>query len=179
MTRILVILAVVSMLGAGAAEAQDLPDGIFATTKEGCEKLAKKTPAELGEALDFHVLSKTGFTGYQQRCDFVSVTARNATSWLANAFCEDTGYVYPDVFAIARTESGDLAVTRMTDSGQQEGPEEPGDEAAGLADDFDPSEVGRDEEAKPDSAPEEEAKAPDDASPDAFNTYVACGAAKQ
>ena len=71
------------LLSAGPLAAQSLPDGTFASSKEGCAKLKTKTPAELGEDLDFTVVSKAGLTGYQQRCDFLNVTAHNATSWLA------------------------------------------------------------------------------------------------
>ena len=59
------------------------------------------------------MVSKAGLTGYQQRCDFLNVTAHNATSWLATAYCEEQGYAYPDLFAIAQKEDGSLRVTRL------------------------------------------------------------------
>ena len=114
------------LIGASPALAQGLPDGTFASTKEGCAKLVSKTPAELGADLDFSVLSKAGVITYLQRCDFVSVAPHDAKSWVATAFCDEQGYVYPDLFAIAEREGGKLSVTRVTDLTQEpnEGPAE-------------------------------------------------------
>ena len=107
------------LIGASPALAQGLPDGTFASTKEGCAKLVSKTPAELGADLDFSVLSKAGVTTYLQRCDFVSVVPHDAKSWVATAFCDEQGYVYPDLFAIAERDGGKLSVTRVTDLTQE------------------------------------------------------------
>ena len=49
----------------------------------------------------------------RQRCDFVSMAPRDATSWLATAFCDEPGYVYPDVFAIVQKRTAMLSVTRI------------------------------------------------------------------
>ena len=75
------------LLGAGLAEAQDFPEGTFASDSEACAKLATKTPAELGDELDFQVISKKGLVAFQQVCDFVSVVAHDPSSWVATAFC--------------------------------------------------------------------------------------------
>ena len=112
------------------ARAKALPEGTFASTKEDCAKLKEKTVAELGQDIDFTVFSKTGVDANAQRCDLVSVTPRNATSWLATAFCEESGYAFPDVFAIMQKKTGDLNVTRMTV--QQESYDEPEDESVGV-----------------------------------------------
>src|SRR6516225_9322033 len=103
------------LLGTGFASAQGLPEGTYASSKEGCTKLQSKTASELGEDLDFYVLTGKGLTGYQQACDFVNVTAHNATSWIATAFCDEEGYTYPDLLAIAKKEEGKLTVVRLTD----------------------------------------------------------------
>src|SRR5262249_26155662 len=87
------------LIGIGSAFAQGLPEGTYASTAQGCTKLQSKTAAELGEQLDFYVLTNKGVISYGQACDFVSVTAHNATSWIATAFCQESGYTYPDVFA--------------------------------------------------------------------------------
>jgi hypothetical protein len=54
-----------------------LPEGTFAS-EDGCNKLAAKTPAELGEDLDFEILTKKGHLAYQQACDsmFIPMTRR-------------------------------------------------------------------------------------------------------
>ena len=114
----------------GLAHAQGLPEGTFASSKEGCAKLKEKTVTELGQDLDFTVFSKTGVSANAQRCDFVGVTPRNATSWLATAFCEEPGYAFPDIFAIVQKKTGDLSVTRMTV--QQESYDESEDEFLGV-----------------------------------------------
>jgi hypothetical protein len=43
----------------------------------------------------------------------VSVTPRDAESWIATAFCDGDGYVYPDMFAIARKEGGTLRALHL------------------------------------------------------------------
>lgn len=181
MHRIALLMLGVWLGSTGAAAAQSLPEGIFASSKAGCAKLQTKAAAELGEDFDFSMLSKTGVTGYLQRCDFISVTARNATSWLATAFCEDAGYAYPDLFAIVQKAGGDLSVTRMT---TQQDSYEGADDASGLADDLDPSEV--DETAEADDSPAPDSPAPDqgaatgtETATDGFNAYVRCETVKQ
>ncbi len=156
------------LIGTGLAAAQGLPEGTFASSKEGCSKLATKTAAELGEALDFTVLSKTGVIGSAQRCDFVNVSAHNATSWVATAFCEEQGYNYPDLFAIAEKAGGELSVTRLTT--QQETYEGAADDSSANSDDLDPSEADHDEKAGTDKgAATDEQTANDDS-----DSYVRC-----
>lgn len=171
MHRIALLMLGIWLGTAGAAAAQSLPEGTFASSKAGCTKLQAKTAAELGEDFDFSVLSKSGVTGYLQRCDFISVTARNATSWLANAFCEDAGYAYPDMFAIVQKTNGDLSVTRMTT--QQDSYEGAADDASVLADDLDPSDV--DENAEAGDSPAAEAGGMEtETATDGFNAYIRC-----
>jgi len=169
------LLALGALLAsAGLAAGQGLPEGTFASSKEGCARLKQKTAAELGQDLDFNVLSNKGLTTNLQRCDFVSVTARNATSWLATAFCEEQGYAFPDLFAVVLKESGDLSVTRMT---VQQGPYDETDEEPSLsADDLDPSEVSRAESAgSGDSvASEDEAATETQSGDDSLNIYFRC-----
>jgi hypothetical protein len=129
------------LAAAGVALAQGLPEGTFASSKEGCAKLKDKTVTELGRDLDFTVFNKTGVSANAQRCDFVNVTPHNATSWLATAFCDEPGFTFPDVFAIVQKPTGDLSVTRMTV--QQDSYDETDDEAAAFADDLDPSEMDK------------------------------------
>jgi hypothetical protein len=94
--------------------ANSLPEGTFAT-EDGCKKLAAKTPAELGEDLDFEILTKKGLLANQQACDFVNVYTHDATSWVATSFCDEGGYTYPDLFSIKQKDDGRLDVTRFTD----------------------------------------------------------------
>jgi hypothetical protein len=156
------------------AAAQGLPEGTFASTKEGCAKLKDKNAAELGDDLDFTILNKTGFNAGLQHCDFVTVTARNATSWLATAFCEEPGYTYPDLFAILKKNDGDLTVTRMTV--QQPSFDQTEEEPSLSLDDLDPVEIGREQGAGSDDgqASEEEAVPESDSAGDSLNTYFRC-----
>ena len=172
MHRTALLMMGVWLLGTGFAAAQGLPEGIFASSKEGCTKLKTKTAAELGEDLDFTVLSKTGITGYLQRCDFVNATAHNATSWVATAFCEESGYTYPDLFAIAQKEGGELSVTRLTT--QQETYEGAAEDSSANTDDLDPSGAGRDENAGTDAGATDDQTAADES-----NAYVRCENVKQ
>lgn len=125
MTRAVLLGVGLWLAGAGLAPAQasenSLPDGTFASTKDDCAKLATKTPSEIGDEIDFEVLTKKGLTGYRQVCDFVSVSARDAKSWVATAFCDESGYTYPDLFSIKQKDDGRLNVTRITDLTQQGG----------------------------------------------------------
>lgn len=119
MRRVALLVSGLWLLGTGLAYAQALPEGTFASEQDGCAKLEAKTPAELGEDLDFQVLTKKGLTAYQQTCDFVNVFGHDATSWVATAFCDEGGYTYPDLFSIKQRENGTLNVTRITDLTEQ------------------------------------------------------------
>jgi hypothetical protein len=156
------------------ATAQGLPEGTFASTRGGCDKLKQNNAGGLGDNLDFTILDKTGFNAGSQRCDFVTVTARNATSWLATAFCEEPGYTYPDLFAILEKKNGDLSVTRMTV--QQPSFDQTEEEPSLSLEDLDPAEIGRDEGAGSDDsqAPDEEAAPEPDTAGDGLNTYFRC-----
>jgi len=163
------------LIGLSPVLAQGLPDGTFASTKEGCAKLVSKTPAELGTGLDFNVLSKAGVTTYLQRCDFVSVVPHDAKSWVATAFCDEQGYVYPDLFAIAERAGGKLSVTRVTDL-TQEPNEGPAEDSSSSADDLDPSELDRDQDqtSGDSKSPSGQGDVETPSASDAFNTYVRC-----
>lgn len=158
------------LAAAGVARGQGLPEGTFASSKEGCAKLKDKTVTELGQDLDFSVFSKTGVSANAQRCDFVSVTPHNATSWLATAFCEEPGFAFPDVFAIVQKSPSELNVTRMTV--QQDSYDETDDESAAFADDMDPSEMDRpkveDNETAGGDAGVDAGASAEDEDPDAF-----------
>jgi hypothetical protein len=168
------------LLVAEPAMSQGLPDGVYASTESGCAKLKQKTAAELGEELDFFVFGKTSITSYLQKCDFVHVTARNQTSWVVTAFCEESNFVYPDVLAVAQKEGGNLKVTRLTEVVQQESyDDELADEAAGLADDMDPSELDNNESDVTSDQFAEEGAGSDDAADDGVGTYFRCGDVKQ
>jgi hypothetical protein len=179
MRLIALILLGSCLLGAEPAMSQGLPDGVFASTERGCDKLKEKTPAELAEELDFSVFNKTGLTGYLQKCDFVHVTARNPTSWVVTAFCEESNFVYPDVLAVVQKEKGDLRVTRLTEVAQQEPyDDELAGEAGGLANDMDPSELDNGENA--DESDQAAAGAEtDDSGGDSVGAYFRCGDVKQ
>lgn len=167
------------LVGMSPALAQGLPDGTFASDKEGCAKLASKTPAELGADLDFYVLTKTGVTTYLQRCDFLSVMPHDAKSWVATAFCDEQGYIYPDLFAIAEREGGKLSVTRETDLTQE--PSETADDSSVPSDDIAPSELDHDQTDNSGGTASSAAHGADETQPasDAFNTYVRCENVKQ
>ncbi len=105
------------------------------------------------------------------------MTARNATSWLASAFCEEPGYSYPDLFAILQTKDGDLRVTRMTV--QQPSFDQTEEEPSLSDDDLDPSEVGGAANAGGDMpAPDEAARSEAGADNDSLNTYFRCDSVK-
>jgi hypothetical protein len=177
MARAVLLAIGVLLASVGAAAAQGLPEGTFSSTKEGCDTLKQKSVAELGDDRDFTILNKTGINAAAQHCDFVTVTARNATSWLATAFCEEPDYSYPDLFAILEKKDGDLRVTRMTV--QQPSFDQTEEEPSLSADDLDPSEIGRDEKAGGDIQSPDEAAAPKaGADDDSLNTYFRCDSVK-
>jgi len=165
----------------GFALGQGLPGGTFASSKEGCSKLKEKTVTELGQDLDFTVLNKTGISVSSQRCDFLSVTAHNATSWVATAFCEESGSAFPDLFAIVRKPTGDLSVTRMTvqqdsyDKSEDEDPE-------ALSNDLDAAEIDRREHAagSGNNSAGDQGSAPETpAAHEDQNAYFRCESVKQ
>jgi hypothetical protein len=165
------VMTGVWLLGTNALAAQSLPDGTFASSKAGCAKLTTKTLAELGEDLDFTVVTKSGFTGYQQRCDFVNVTPHNATSWLATAYCQEQGYAYPDLFAVAQKEDGSLSVTRLAT--QPESYDGAPTDDSELADQ-DPAGADAENPGANSDQPSAQAQPEDD-----INRYVRCDSVKQ
>ena len=176
MARTALLAIGVALAWASAAAAQALPEGTFASTKEGCDQLKQKSAAELGDDRDFTILTKAGINAGVQHCDFVTVTARNATSWLASAFCEEPDYSYPDLFAILQKKDGDLRVTRMTV--QQPSYDQTEEEPSLSADDLDPSEIGRDENAGGDIQTPNEKDSEAGADDDSLNTYFRCDSVK-
>ena len=166
------------LLSAAGAQAQGLPEGTYTSTNEGCTKLQAKKMTELGDDFDFYVLTSKGLTGYEQACDFVNVSARNATSWVVTAFCDEAGYTYPDLFAIAQKEEGKLTVTRTTDLTQQGSYEPPTDTEAPEA--ADQGETSDDAGAAQEPSTEEAAAAADQtAAADQVSAYVRCENVKQ
>ena len=174
MGRAVVLALGLWLLGAGLAKAQapeaSLPEGTFASTQEGCTQLEKTTPAELGEDLDFQVLNKKGLVAYQQICDFVNVFAHDATSWVSNAFCDEAGYTYPDVFSIKQKEGGRLNVTRITDLTQQGSDGGSAKSDSGEADSSDQPYAERNKEA----AAGRGSPADEQAANDSYSTFVKC-----
>lgn len=179
MGRAAVLASVFWLLGAGLAHAQalpeaSLPEGTFASDQEGCTKLENKTVSELGEDLDFQVLTKKGLSAYQQSCDFVNVFAHNATSWVATAFCDEGGYTYPDLFSIKQKEEGKLNVTRITDLTQQgsdDASAESGAEDSEAPDQPNaPSDTGADEHAGDQGAPPID----EQAASESYSSFVKC-----
>ncbi len=150
-------LLALCLLGGGLARAQDFPDGTFASDAESCAKLETRTPAELGEDLDFQAISKKGLVAFQQFCDFVSIVAHSSSSWVATAFCDENGYTYPDLFSVRQKEDGRLNVTRVTDLT----PTAPAEDSS-IADAV---------EEIAESAPEEEAA-------ESFSSFVKCNVVK-
>jgi hypothetical protein len=119
MRRAATLAAGLFLLSPNLAWAQELPtnnlpEGTFAS-EDGCNKLAAKTPAELGEDLDFEILTTKGLLAYQRACDFVNVYTHDATSWVGTAFCDELGYTYPDLISIKQKDDGRLDVNRFTD----------------------------------------------------------------
>jgi hypothetical protein len=176
MKRVVLMVPTLSLLlWVGLAAAQTgaegkLPEGTFASTPEACAKLETKTPAELGEDLDFEVLSAKGLIAYQQACDFVSVSARDATSWVATAFCEEGGYSYPDLFSIKAKADGSLNVTRVTDLTDQAT-----DEPEAESNDADTG-----EEPEAGAGPDESGNAAEDQNPpESYSHFVKCQTVKQ
>jgi hypothetical protein len=161
------------LAGASLASAQDLPEGMFASSEAGCALLKAQTAEDLGEELDFYVLNRSGITTYMQRCEFVQVTPREGARWLATAICDDGGYIYPDLFTVAQKTDGGLAVTRLTDLTQQESPD--AQDQPSLADDMNPVELGRDPAEDEEEEPEQSEA---ETKPDAFNHYVPCSDVK-
>jgi hypothetical protein len=168
------------LLGVGLAFAQvpeTLPEGTFASTPEDCTTLATKTPAELGEHFDFEVLTKKGLVGYQQTCDFVNVFAHDGKSWVATAFCDESGYTYPDLFSIKQKDDGKLNVTRITDLIQQGGYNSSSESNSEESDGPEHSAGGK-EPGTADESPGEENKSSDEQASESYSSFVKCDKVK-
>lgn len=178
MTRAVLLGAGLWLAGAGMAPAQApesaLPDGTFASTKDDCAKLATRTPAEIGDEMDFEVLTKKGLTGYRQVCDFVSVSPRDAKSWVATAFCDESGYTYPDLFSIKLKDDGRLNVTRITDLTQQGGYDASTQADPGESDTAEQSSGG----ASAEPSGEQRQTLDEQAASESYSTFVKCDTVK-
>jgi hypothetical protein len=182
MMRAVLLATGLWLAGAGLAPAQapenSLPDGTFASTRDDCAVLATKTPAELGEEFDFEVLTKKGLTGFQQVCDFVSVSARDAKSWVATAFCDEAGYTYPDLFSIKQKDDGRLSVTRITDLTQQGGYDASAQSDPGESDAPEQSDGGADS-GTAGGASRDQGQTPDEPSAsESYSAFVKCDTVK-
>jgi hypothetical protein len=175
MDRAFILAFGLCFLSASVAFAQDLPEGTFATTEDGCKALAGKTPAELGEDLDFQVLSKKGLVAYQQVCDFVGVAGHDSTSWVATAFCDEGGYTYPDLFSIKKKDENTLNVTRVTDL--TENSDDSSGQDSNAADQPESSGEGTSDEGG--AAKDKGAPAPDEQQAESYSTFVKCQSVKQ
>lgn len=165
--------------GIASAQAPEtsLPDGTFASTKDDCAKLATKTIAEIGDEIDFEVLTRKGLTGYRQMCDFVNVSARDAKSWVATAFCDESGYTYPDLFSIKQRGDGRLNVTRITDLTQQGGYDASAQADPSESDTAEQSAGGADSGAA--SEPADKGQTMDEqAASESYSTFVKCETVK-
>jgi hypothetical protein len=169
------------LLGAGLALAQapenPLPEGTFASTPEDCTTLATKTPAELGEDFDFEVLTKKGLVGYQQICDFVNVFGHDGKSWVATAFCDESGYTYPDLFSIKQKDDGKLNVTRITDLTQHGGYDSSSKSDSEASDAPQRSADGK-EPGTADESSGEEDKSSDEQASESYSAFVKCDKVK-
>ena len=154
------------------APAQDnsLPEGTFASTRGDCAKLAERTPAEIGDEIDFELVTRKGLIGYRQVCDFVNVSARDAKSWVATAFCDESGYTYPDVFSIKLKDDGRLNVTRITDLTQQGGYD-----ASAQAD---PSESDTAEQSSGGASAEQHQTVDEQSASESYSSFVKCDTVK-
>lgn len=181
MTRAVLFATGLLLLGAGLALAQapenSLPEGTFSSTAKDCATLATKTPAELDEDFDFEVLTKKGLVGYQQTCDFVNVFAHDRKSWVATAFCDESGYTYPDLFSIKQKDDGKLNVTRITDFTQQRG-----NDASSQSDSEEFAEpeqsAGGKEPGNAEGPSGEEGKSSDEQASESYSAFVKCDKVK-
>ena len=174
MTRAVLLGLGLILAGAGLAAAQapqnSLPEGTFASTEDDCTKLATRTPAEIGDEIDFEVLTKKGLIGYRQICDFVTVTARDGKTWVATAFCDESGYTYPDLFSIKLKDDGRLNVTRITDLTQQGGYD-----ASAQAD---PSESDTAEQSSGGASAEQHQTVDEQSASESYSSFVKCDTVK-
>lgn len=157
-------------LPAQSARSQGLPEGTFASDIESCAALETKTPAELGEELDFQVLNNKGLIAHQQSCDFVTVAPHKSGLWVATAICDELGYTYPDLFSIKQKDEGRLNVTRLTDLNQQDG-EVPAEGSDGPRPHSDNAEQSS-QEIDPDVDLEQPLGG--EQPPEAYSTFVKC-----
>ena len=71
------------LLSPNLAWAQELPTNSLprepSPRRTAATSLRRRTPAELGEDLDFEILTKKRLLAYQRACDFVNVYTHDAT----------------------------------------------------------------------------------------------------
>lgn len=113
------ILVVVCALAAmpGAALADDFIKGVYLQSEELCEQARKETLQTAIEAGNT-ILSARGIESIEYNCEFVQVTrATRSPAWLAQAICQEPGYLSPDVLSITEMNETqlDLVSVKPTD----------------------------------------------------------------
>lgn len=89
---------------------------VYVSTPDACAALQSKG-VEAFNDLDFTALTfKDGIQGMEFHCDFYDVKARpNSSAVLVEAICEEPGFMYPDLIAIAPWDDKTIQVSSSYD----------------------------------------------------------------
>lgn len=98
-----------------AAQAQDaFIEGVYLATPELCEQARSQGLQTVIEASAI-ILTTRGFDAIEHNCRFVDINVREGGgAWVAQAFCEEPGYAYPELFALVERKPGRLEITSLS-----------------------------------------------------------------
>ncbi len=80
--------------------ADDFISGVYLTSTELCAEAQADSLESVIEAGNV-ILTARGIESFEYNCEFVTLTkATRAPAWLAQAVCQEPGYLFPDVLTI-------------------------------------------------------------------------------
>jgi len=107
-------VAAVSLLPSAASAADDFIKGVYLTSEDLCAQAKADSLQSVIEAGNL-VLTSRGIESIEYNCEFVQVTkATRAPAWLANAVCQEPGYLFPDVLTVVEMSPTQLDLVSVT-----------------------------------------------------------------
>lgn len=100
--RTLFAAAILICVPSAVWAADDFISGVYLTSPELCAEANADSLQSVIEAGNV-MLTARGLESIEYNCEFVQVTeATRAPAWLAQAVCQEPGYLFPDVLTITQ-----------------------------------------------------------------------------
>lgn len=112
--KVSLAVAIAILAPSAALAADDFIEGVYLTSPELCAEAkadSLQTVIEAGNVM----LTARGIESIEYNCEFVTVTkASRAPAWLAQAVCQEPGYLFPDVLTITQMSPTQIELVSVT-----------------------------------------------------------------